>query len=452
MAPTVIPHRPARTALLAVLLVVAIVAAVMTARARGVRTAPPRIPLVPSFSSDRAAGATAGAQPWTQYHADAAHTGTVTVPSLLPATAAWTTPALDGDVYGEPLYADGLLLVGTTGDSVYGIDPASGAVRWRTHLATPVPLSQLPCGDVDPLGILSTPVVDPGLHRLFVVAEEEAAGGGVQHELVGLDDGTGAVATRQLVDPAGMNVIDQQQRSSLILDQGRVVVAFGGLDGDCGQYHGWLVSASEAGNGALVSYHTPGNEVAMWSAGGPVVDAAGDIYVATGNGSSTTTYDEGNSVLKLSPSLALLDSFAVAQWATDNAQDRDLGSAGPVLLGGNLLFVAGKRPTGYLLDTTHLGGIGGQRFAASDGCSSFGAQAWSPPTLYVACVGGPMRAFTVNVAAGTFAQAWTSVGPGDGPPVVGGGAVWSEDWQGGTLYAYDPATGRTLASFPTGRA
>ena len=154
-----------------------------------------------------------------------------------------------------------------------------------------------------------------------------------------------------------------------------------------------------------MSYHTPGNEVAMCSPGGPVVDAAGDIYVATGNGSSTATYDDGKSVLKLSPSLALLDSFAVSQWATDNAQDRDLG-----------------------------------------------AEAWAPPTLYVACASGPLRAFTVDVAGRTFAPAWTSAGPGDGPPVVAGGAVWSEDWQGGTLYAYDPTSGGTLAQFPTGPA
>jgi outer membrane protein assembly factor BamB len=413
----------------------------------------PSIPTTPPFSSGR--GATAAAdqpQAWNEYHADDAHTGTVSTPPLLPSTAAWTSPALDGDVYGEPLFADGLILVGTTNDTADGLDPATGQVRWSTHLATPVPLSQLPCGDVDPLGILSTPVIDPALHRMFVVAEEEAAGGGVQHELVGLDTRSGAIATRQLVDPPGMDVRFQQQRSSLILDQGRVIVAFGGLDGDCGEYNGWLVSASETGTGPLQAYATPGNEVAMWSAGGPVVDGSGDIYMATGNGSSTTTYDEGNSVLKFSPSLQLLDSFAVSQWADDNASDRDLDSAGPVLLGSNLLFEAGKRPTGYLLDTTHLGGIGGQRFAGADGCSSFGSEAWSPPMLYVACSSGPMRAFEVNTGAATFTPAWTSAGPGDGPPIVAGGAVWSEDWQGGTLYAYDPATGKTLASFPTGAA
>ncbi len=397
------------------------------------------------------AAGTAGSTDWLQYHHDAAHTAAVGVAPLLPAKAGWVSPTLDGEVYGEPLAVDGLLLVATGNDTVYGLDPASGALRWSTHVGTPVALSALPCGDVDPLGILSTPVVDPNLHRIFAVAEERVSGG-VQHELVGLDTRSGAIVTRQVVDPPGMNVITQQQRSSLVLDQGRVVIAFGGLDGDCGQYHGWLVSAAEDATGALASYHTSGNEVAMWSSGGPVVDSAGNIYVATGNGSSTTTYDQSNSMLKLSPALAVLDSFAVAGWAQDNTDDADLGSAGPVLLNDGLVFQTGKRPTGYLLSTAHLGGIGGQRFAGPTGCASFGAQAWSPPYLYVSCIQGNMKAFRVDTGAGTFAPAWTSQGPGDGPPVVGGGAVWSEDWQHATLYAFDPDTGRTLASFPTGTA
>jgi len=79
--------------------------------------------------------AVTGAQPWLQYHADSAHTGAIAVPTLVPSTAAWTSTPLDGDVYGEPLFGDGLLLAGTGGDSVYGLDPGSGAVRWRTHLA-----------------------------------------------------------------------------------------------------------------------------------------------------------------------------------------------------------------------------------------------------------------------------------------------------------------------------
>ncbi len=396
----------------------------------------------------RAAAAPGGS--WIEYHADDGHSGAVSAPPLTPAQTSWVSPSLDGNVYAEPLYADGLVLAATTNDTVYGLDPTTGAVRWSTHVATPARLSQLPCGDVDPLGILSTPVVDAAAHRIFVVAEEQA-GNGVQHELVGLDTTTGAIATRQVVDPAGMNVIAQQQRGALLLDAGRVIVPFGGLDGDCGQYHGWLVAANETGSGGLLSYHTPGNEVGMWAAGGPVQDSAGNVYAATGNGSSGTTYDQGNSVLKLSPTLQLLDSFAEPNWAADNRADADLGSAGPILVGNGLLYESGKPGRGYLVDTSHLGGIGGQRFDGDIGCASFGAEAFSAGVLYVSCDNGPIKAFSVDANAATFAPLWTSDANG-GPPIVAGGAVWAEDAGGGTLYAINPATGATMQSFSTGHA
>ena len=384
------------------------------------------------------------------YQHDAAHTGAVAVVPLLPAQAGWTSDVLDGDVYGQPLFADGSILVATAADTVYALDPATGTVRWRTHLAKAVARTALPCGNVDPLGILSTPVVDPETHRIFVVTEQ--SDGGIHHEMVGLDTRTGTVSIRQGVDPAGMKPIAQQQRSSLILDHGRVIIAFGGLYGDCDDYHGWVVSASEDGTGPLRSYRTPGQGVAIWSTGGPVEDQQGNLYVTTGNGRSTSSYDQGESVLKLSPDLALLDSFAVTDWAADNAADADLGSAGPILLGDSLLFQAGKRHTGYVLDTAHLGGIGGQRSSVPTGCSSFGAQAYAADTLYVTCVDGGLHAFSVDPLTGALATKWVSAGPGTGPAVVAGGAVWSEDWKAGILHAYDPTDGRALAAFPTGAA
>jgi outer membrane protein assembly factor BamB len=388
---------------------------------------------------------------WPQYHVDDGHSGAVATGALVPAQPAWTSPALDGSVYAEPLYADGLIFAATTNDTVYGIDPSTGAVRWTTHVGSPVPLSQLPCGNVDPLGILSTPVVDEFFHRVYVVAEEQTFGGGVQHELVGLDTATGNIGIRTVVDPPGMDVDHQQQRGALMLDQGRVVVPFGGLDGDCGQYHGWLVAANQDGSGGLLSFHTPGNEAGMWAASGPVQDGAGNIYAVTGNGSSSTTYDQGNSVLKLSPTLQLLDSFAEPNWAADNVADADLGSAGPILLGNNLLFVSGKPGQGYLVDTSHLGGVGGQVFSGDVGCPTFGGDAWAAPVLYVWCDGGPVRAFTVDTGARRFTHLWSSDATG-GPPIVAGGAVWAEDSSGGTLRAFDPASGQTIQSFATGGA
>lgn len=61
----------------------------------------------------------------------------------------------------------------------------------------------------------------------------------------------------------------------------------------------------------------------------PTVDASGNIWVTTGNGSVTSTnhaYDDSDAVLELSPSLSLEQSFAPTSWASDNARDLDLST------------------------------------------------------------------------------------------------------------------------------
>ena len=71
--------------------------------------------------------------------------------------------------------------------------------------------------------------------------------------------------------------------------------------------------------------------------------------------------------------------------------------------------------------------------------------------VYVTCDNGPVKAFTVDTNGATFSPLWTSSDNG-GPPIVAGGAVWAEDAGGGSLNAFDPASGATIQSFPTGHA
>ena len=201
-------------------LVLAMAAATAAVAPPGTAAAAPPTAAVPLT----AAATAASAATWPAYHHDAARSGVgPTTPSLLPPQSAWTAH-LDGDVYGEPLVANGLVVVATENDTVYGLAAGNGSVAWSTHLGTPVPLSSLPCGDIDPLGITSTPVLDPAINRVFVLAEEQTAGGGVQHELVGLDAASGAVAFRRIIDPPGMDPVVQQQRARA----GLVVRAGGG--------------------------------------------------------------------------------------------------------------------------------------------------------------------------------------------------------------------------------
>jgi outer membrane protein assembly factor BamB len=213
-------------------------------------------------------------------------------------------------VYGEPLGVRGRVIVATEGDSVYALDPTNGRVVWRRHLGTPVPLSSLPCGDIDPLGITSTPAYDAASGSLFVVAEVT----GSRHVLFALDPATGAVRWSRGVDLAGDDPRVHQQRAALALGNGYVYIGLGGLYGDCGAYRGEVVGVPTSGHGSTLAYRVPvAREGAVWATGGPVLDGQGNVYVSVGNGSSTTTYDGSDSVLELSPTLRLRSRFAPAR-------------------------------------------------------------------------------------------------------------------------------------------
>ena len=72
---------------------------------------------------------------WTTYRHDAARSG-IDPDSASPVTPsqAWQTPALDGEVYGQPLVYGSYVYVATENDSVYKLDAATGAVVWSEHL------------------------------------------------------------------------------------------------------------------------------------------------------------------------------------------------------------------------------------------------------------------------------------------------------------------------------
>jgi polyvinyl alcohol dehydrogenase (cytochrome) len=377
-----------------------------------------------------------GAWNWPNYHNDPAHAGFAAAsPPAGPLAVAWTR-RLDGAVYGQPLVIGNLVVAATEGDSVYGLDRATGRVRWRTHVGTPVPLASLPCGDIDPLGITGTPVYDAATGLVYAVAETA----GYRHMLVGVSAANGAVRVRRLIPtPDGQPRFDQQ-RAALALEGGRVYVAFGGLYGDCGPYRGSVVSVPATGNGPLVSYVVPtAREGAIWGAGGPVIGPGGTIYVGAGNGAATSgSFDGSDSVTALTPGLHRIGIFAPAVWAQDNASDLDLGSMAPALLPSGDLLEVGKRGIGYLLDGAHLGGVGGQ-LASAPVCPAFGGAAVRGTVAYIPCASGGMAA--VDTAGQRLRVLWRGPGSAAGSPVLGGGAVWVADWDGGILYQLDPANG-----------
>ena len=408
-------------------------------------SAPPASSPLPSSAAAAAppTAAPSGAPPtadWPVYHRDAARSGAdPAFPALRgPLVVSWSR-TLDGAVYAEPLVVAGTVIAATENDTVYALDPGGGRVLWQRHLGTPVRLSSLPCGNIDPLGITGTPAYDPLTGSLFAVAELQ----GPRHVLFALDPSTGDVRWSRGVDLPGDDPATHQQRPALAVGNGYVYVGLGGLAGDCGNYRGEVVGVPTSGQGPTISYRVPtSREGAVWATAGPAIDGSGHVYVSVGNGSSTTTYDGSDSVLELSPTLQLLSRFAPSSWAQDNATDADLGSLGPVLIPGGWVFIAGKSGTGYTLRQGALGGIAGQ-VASAPVCAAFGGAARLDTTVFVPCQDG-LRAVRIG-SDGSIHVAWRTSSGADGSPVVGGGAVWSLDLKAGVLYRLDPATGRATA-------
>ena len=288
----------------------------------------------PSPSSSATPGSSPGAGSWTVYHGDLAGRGVAASAGAVDTTSrAWTSPALDGELYGEPLVSAGRVYVATENDTVYALSAATGKVAWSRHLATPVPASSLPCGDIAPtVGITGTPVIDPVRAEIFVVAGE-VAHGHPAHVLTGLSTATGRVEMTRDVDPAGADAAALLQRTGLTLAGGRVVFGFGGNDGDCATYRGRVVSVPETGGAPsifTVDAKSGQSQGAVWMGGGaPAVDADGHVWVTVGNGSvykASRGYDDSDSVLDLSPSMKLLQYFAPASWASDNSRDLDMSA------------------------------------------------------------------------------------------------------------------------------
>ena len=381
------------------------------------------------------------------YHGDATGSGVAgSVGAVDTSSPAWTSPVLDGQLYGEPLVFGSDVFVATENNTVYALSSSTGAVIWSRHIANAVPSSSLPCGDITPtVGITGTPVIDPSRGEIFVVADE-LVGGRPAHTLVGLSTTTGAIEMTQDVDPPGASPAALLQRTGLSLDAGQVVFAMGGNYGDCASYRGRVVAVNEGGATPTfftVDAATGQRQGAIWMGGGaPAIDSNGNIWVGVGNGSVTSAgqpYDDSDSALELSSSLQLLHYFAPSSWTEDNAHDLDM-STPPVLLPDGQVVLAGKSRIVYLLNGADLGGIGGQETQLASGCSGDidGGTAVVGTTVYLPCLSGTI-AVGVTATPPSLRLLW-STRVGGGPPIVAAGLVWTMG-QNGTLYGLDPSTG-----------
>ena len=384
---------------------------------------------------------------WPEYHQSAARAGVgPDTPALGNPREAWRA-AVDGDVYASPLIVSGHVLVATENNSVYALDVFTGTVVWQQHLGDPVDASTLPCGDIGPVtGITGTPAADISTGRLYVVAFLR----GYHHVLFALSLTNGAVISRQIVDPAGSDPLVQQQRGALAIGSGRVYVPFGGLYGDCGNYHGYVVAVSPTG-ASLLLYRTPvAREAGIWSPAGATIAANGAVYVVTGNGSPTQSFAYSNSVIELTPDLQVRSFFAPSDWQSLDASDTDLGSVGATLLPsiGSVVAV-GKAGVAYVLKADQLGGVGGQVASRTVCAGAWGGTATSGSLVFVPCSDGLVA---LSVSASAISIAWKAARPRMGSPIVAAGALWAIDPDAGQLYALNLSSGAVLYAANLGSA
>ncbi len=380
---------------------------------------------------------------WPTYHANLARTGVdTTSPGLSGFHRTWTR-SFDGQVYAEPLAVGNRVYVATENNTVYALNAANGHIAWKRHLGTPVQGSTLPCGNIEPVtGITGTPAISRG--TLYAVAFLS----GYRHVLFGLKLKGGKVRLKRNVDSPGSDPRVHQERSALSVSKGRVYVEFGGLTGDCGAYRGRVVSVKTRGKAHRRSFTVGVNrEGGIWAPSGAAVDRAGNLFVVTGNGDATSGFDQGNSVIRLSPKLKQTGFYRAPNSPQLNQSDTDLGSVGPTLLGANRMFVIGKEGLGLILSTTQLGGTGGDLFnqAICTGGGAFGGLAYRAPLLFVPCTDG-LRALRVN--GNSFSPVWHA-GSSAGPPIVSGGVVWTID-SDATLHGYAPDSGAPVVSVDLG--
>jgi hypothetical protein len=451
--------------------------------------------------------------------------------------------------------------VGTENDSVYAFDVVNNSASptgvslnllWQhafysggpmgpiTPGITSVPNSDVGTGDIVPtIGITGSPVIDATTNTLYVVAktkEVRADGNHYVMTLHALDLVTGAdkyittgnggyvvgdskgdgfanQTTSIVVAGAGadtsgganpqiaFNAFRENERSSLILLNGRVWVAWAS-HGDNGPYHGWVTGFNETTLQVEKWFNTSPNSRAggIWQSEGAISTDGTFLYAVTGNtfnagpnpGFDPTHGNYGETALKLDPSgpgtsITVASYFTPNEWQTLDNNDTDFGSGGLMLLPAavgstahpNLGVAVGKSGKIYLLDTTpgHSMGLNvpaGQTDQVVQTITAGPGGVWGTPSfyqdgpntglIYYHGSGVDTRAFritngVITPASPVFDSNQNFLFPGAQPIISANGAQNGSsaiDWeldvgnygsQGlATLHAYvaDPATGNVL--------
>lgn len=371
----------------------------------------------------------------TQY--DNARSGaTLTETLLTPATVNVNrfgkvfTYTVDGDVYAQPLFVPHLdipgkgthdvVFVATEHDSVYAFDASDTPTTplWHVNfldaakgIAT-VSDRDAECPFITPeIGITPTPAIDLKTGTLYVLSRTKTGRSSFAQHLhaLAITTGTEKFGGPAAVQAAGFDPLRELPRPGLLLDHGQVYLTWSSSC-DVEPYHGWVMAydAATLKQTAALNVTPNGTEAGIWqSDNGPAADAAGHVYVSTGNGTFDAAHggrDYGDSLLKLSVSAGALhvdDFFTPPDQANLSDQDLDFGSGGPVLIdGGNgklIVLAGGKDAALRVLDADHLGrgAVDAPQVLLFKG-GIYSAAAYWNGRAYLLATESPLQAFAVT--------------------------------------------------------
>lgn len=405
--------------------------------------------------------------------------------------------AVDGVVMAQPLYvsqyqiggvAHNLLIVATEHNSVYAFDADTLATLWQVNLGTAQSSADVGCGDVQPeYGINGTPVIvrsGPGSGTIYVVAATEPASLSFHtklHEL-SLTDGSDLVTPAEISASAVLsngsvvtfNPRQQMERTGLLWANNSLYLGIGShCDAGMTVSTGWMLRYSSALQ-LLNQFNTVDDSAtdllaSIWMTGYPAaVDSSGNIYYVTGNGAfdaNTGGKNYGESVVKMSPTLSVLDYFTPSAWSTYNSGDVDFGSGGTMLIPNSTDLVAmGKSALLFLLNQSNLGQESSNDAGALQSYQDTGKPngVWGGPAYYKDASGAyvyyqldnsVLQQFAFNGSALSLKTSGTSNGGyGGSSPVVssngstaGRGIVWVvKRGSSISLQAYDASNVATL--------
>jgi len=303
----------------------------------------------------------------------------------------WST-SVDGQVYAQPLLANGTVIVATENNKVYGLDPATGALRWPAlELGTPWKAADIGCTDLTPnIGVTATPVIDPATNIAYLTHKTYVSGssGTARWYMDAVDITTGKEKAGFPVELAGaaqnqpgqvFQPTRELQRPGLLLMNGAVYAAFGSSC-DFSPWQGWVMGVSTAGQIKARWVTVPtGNGAGIWQSGaGLTSDGPNTLMVSTGNTGAPTTPTPGKSPpntfgesivrLNVQPdgTLKAVDFFAPFDADQLDTWDADFASGGITALNNeyfgtasapHLAIAVGKDGYVYLLNRDELGGF-----------------------------------------------------------------------------------------------